>query len=175
MEKNLLETVVSKTERSWVTVVGWSPMAVVNTIWQACERGIIPQRVILLASPGEASVQRSVRVIQDYLQAMLPRFGVDKLTIEQKAINEDDFIRFRNTLAHVLAEECQRSHHVVVDTTPGRKYMSAFAIALGLQQTPKLERVYYNHMLDQRYNDVAHPLVPRHEQQLYDLMEVLRR
>jgi hypothetical protein len=169
------DTTIEIVGRSWVTVVGWSPMAVVNTIWQACERGIIPQRVILLASPGEASVQRSVSIIQRYLQAMLPRFGVDKPTIEQKPINEDDFMGFRNTLAKVLDEERQRSHQVVVDTTPGRKYMSAFAIALGLQQSPKLERVYYNHMLDQRYNDVAHPLIPRHEQQLYDLMEVLKR
>lgn len=31
-------------QRSWVTVVGWSPMAVINTIWQACEKGIVPDR-----------------------------------------------------------------------------------------------------------------------------------
>ncbi|MCI0486733.1 MAG: hypothetical protein L0229_09045 [Blastocatellia bacterium] len=170
-----MEYTIPIVERSWVTVVGWSPMAVVNTLWQACERGIIPHRVVLLASPSEASVQRSINIIQRYLQATLPRFGVDEPVIEQKSINEDDFLGFHDTLAKVLAEECQRSDQVVVDTTPGRKYMSAFAIALGIQQSPKLERVYYNHMLDQRYNDVAHPLIPRHEQQLYDLMEFLKR
>ena len=161
-------------ERSWVTVVGWSPMAVVNSLWQACELGIVPQRVVLLVSPDEAAIQRSVGVVRQYINTMLPRFGVANPVVEQKPINEDDFLGFRKTLAATLEEESQHAARVVVDTTPGRKYMSAFAIALGLQGGFRLERVYYNHMLEQRYNDVAHPLIPRHEQQLYDLLAVLK-
>jgi hypothetical protein len=150
-------------------------MAVINTIWQASEKGFIPDRVVLLASPTETSVQRSVRTVERYLRAVLPRFGVTNPQIEQEPINEDDFIGFREKLAEVLRSEGQRSSQVIVDTTPGRKYMSAFAFALGLKQKPKVEKVYYNHMLDMRYNDVPHPLIPRHEQKLYDFFEVLVR
>jgi len=35
----------TETKRAWVTVVGWSPMAVVNTLWQACERGVVPTHI----------------------------------------------------------------------------------------------------------------------------------
>ena len=162
-------------ERCWVTVVGWSPMAVVNTIWWACERGVVPQRVVLLASPQVAEVQRSLKTVARYLQAILPRFGVAAPEIVQEPINEDDFLGFQQTLAHVLEEERQRAQHLVIDTTPGRKYMSAFAIAEGRRNELKLEKVFYNHMLDIRYSDVPHPLIPRHEQQIYDLIQVLGR
>lgn len=150
-------------------------MAVVNSIWQACERGISPERVMLLASPNEPAIKRSVDTVLRYLDSILPNFAVSSPNIEQKDINEDDFLGFRNTLGAVLTGERRSGYRVVVDTTPGRKYMSAFALAHGTRTHLKLEKVFYNHMLAQRYNDVPHPLIPRHEQQLYDLLEVLRR
>lgn len=148
-------------------------MAVVNTIWAACEQGVAPQRVVLLASPDEPSVQRSVQTVEQYLRALLPAFGVPNPDIVQHPIDEDDLLGFGRTLAQVLQAERKRAQNLVLDTTAGRKYMSAFGLAQGRRIDLKLEKVYYNHLLSQRYTDVPHPLIPRHEQRLYDLKAML--
>lgn len=164
-----------KARRSWVTVVGWSPMAVVNTLWQACERGVVPDRIVLLASPAEPRVQESVKTVQRYLQAILQQYGVAQPDFCQEPIDESDFMGFWNTLERVLDRERELAERLVIDTTAGRKYMSAFAITQGWRDDLPVEHVYYNHMIDQRYNDVPHPLIPRHEQRLYDLLDLIKR
>lgn len=63
-----------------------------------------------------------------------------------------------------------RSQKIIIDTTPGHKYISAFAPHQGQRIDLNVEKLYYNHMLDQRYLDVPHPIIPRHEQQLYDFL-----
>ncbi|GIV09142.1 MAG: hypothetical protein KatS3mg019_1233 [Fimbriimonadales bacterium] len=160
-------------ERCWITVVGWSPMAVVNTIWAACEQGVVPQRVVLLASPDEPAVQRSVQIVKQHLRALLPLFDVPNPAIMQRPIDEDDLLGFRRTLAQVLEAERKHAEKLVLDTTAGRKYMSAFGLAQGRRTDLKLEKVYYNHLLSQRYIDSPYPLIPRHEQRLYDLKAML--
>ncbi|MCS6919265.1 MAG: hypothetical protein NZM28_05805 [Fimbriimonadales bacterium] len=160
-------------ERCWVTVVGWSPMAVVNTIWAACEQGVVPQRVVLLATLNDASIERSVQTVARYLNALLPAFGVAQPDIIQHPIDEDDLLGFGRTLAHVLQAERKRAQNLVLDTTAGRKYMSAFGVAQGRRIDLKLEKVYYNHLLSQHYIDAPHPLIPRSEQRLYDLKALL--
>lgn len=63
-------------QRTWITIVGWSPMAVVNTLLQACEQGIVPQRIILLASPDIPVIQQNVDSVKKYINAILAEFGV---------------------------------------------------------------------------------------------------
>lgn len=161
--------------RCWITVVGWSPMAVVNTLWQACEQGVVPERIVLLASPDEPRVRNSVQTVKRYLSAILQQYGVSKPDFREEPIDESDFMGFWNTLERVLDRERGCAERLVIDTTAGRKYMSAFAITQGWRSDLPVEHVYYNHMIDQRYNDVPHPLIPRHEQRLYDLLELIKR
>ncbi len=123
-----------KAWRSWVTVVGWSPMAVVNTLWQACERGVVPDRIVLLASPAEPRVQESVKTVQHYLQAILHQYGVAQPDFCTEPIDESDFMGFWNTLERVLNRERELAEWLVIDTTAGRKYLSAFAITQGWRQ-----------------------------------------
>ncbi|MFN3690157.1 MAG: hypothetical protein ACK4UU_04445 [Fimbriimonadales bacterium] len=160
-------------QRSWVTVVGWSPTAVVNTIWIACEQDIVPDRVVLLASPNNQSIQQSIETVKRCLRVLLPAFGVKRPSIEQHDIDEDDLIGFKMRLAQVLQSERKYAENLVLDVTAGRKYMSAFGLSQGRRTDLKLEKVYYNHLLEQCYVDVPHPLIPRHEQRLYDLKALL--
>lgn len=161
--------------RSWITVVGWSPMAVVNTIWQACEQQVVPDRIVLLASPDE-KVSQSVQTVKHYLCEILPRYGVKKPKIHEVTIDENDFMGFWNTLKSVLKKESQSAQGIVIDATAGRKFMSAFAVMLGVSSSSlPIEHVYYNHMSSQRYQDVQHPLIPRPAHQLYDLLQLFRR
>ncbi|MCX7925050.1 MAG: hypothetical protein N2554_04480 [Fimbriimonadales bacterium] len=146
----------AKARRSWITVVGWSPMAVINTLWQACEHGVVPDRIVLLASPDEQRVQQSLRVVHRYLRAILRQYGISEPYIHHDPIDESDFLGFWDTLERVLDRESQLAERLVIDTTAGRKYMSAFAITQGWRSDLPMEHVYYNHMIDQRYNNVPH-------------------
>ena len=65
----------AETKRAWVTVVGWSPMAVVNTLWQACEQGVVPTHIYLLGSLEQPQVQRSLQEVERYLRAILPDYN----------------------------------------------------------------------------------------------------
>lgn len=149
-------------------------MAVVNTIWQACEQQVVPDRIVLLASPDE-KVSQSVQTVKHYLCEILPRYGVKKPKIHEVTIDENDFMGFWNTLERVLNEESRIAERIVIDATAGRKYMSAFAITQGSRKDLPIEHVYYNHMSSQRYQDVQHPLIPRPAHQLYDLLQLFRR
>ncbi|RMH09266.1 MAG: hypothetical protein D6697_04095 [Armatimonadetes bacterium] len=160
--------------RSWITVVGWSPMAVVNTIWQACEQGVVPDRILLLASPDE-KVRQSVQTVTHYLHEILPRYGVEKPKFDEVPIDENNFMGFWNTLKSVLKKESQIAQGIVIDATAGRKYMSAFAVMQSISSNLPIEHVYYNHMITQRYHDVPYPLIPRPAHQLYDLLRLFRR
>lgn len=128
---------------------------------------------MLLASPDEPSIERSVRNVERCLRVLLPTFGVENHAIVRHPIAEDDLLGFGRTLAQVLQAERKRAQNLVLDTTAGRKYMSAFGVAQGRRIDLKLEKVYYNHLLSQRYTDVPYPLIPRHEQRLYDLKAML--
>ncbi len=169
-----MQNAPSKETRAWVTVVGWSPMAVINTLWHACEQGIVPTHIYLLRSPQTPQIEQSLKRVERYLQALLPEFGVADPQIEVQSIDEDDLRGFRQQLNRTLLEARRQCEKVVLDITAGRKYMSAFGLSLGLRADIGLEKLYYNQLLDQRYQDEPHPLIPRHHQQLYDLLEVLK-
>lgn len=163
----------AETKRAWVTVVGWSPMAVVNTLWQACEQGLAPTHIYLLGSLEQPQVQRSLQEVERYLRAILPEFGVPNPVIETRPIDEDDLLGFRQTLNRTLLDARQQCQQVVLDITAGRKYMSAFGLALGRRADLNLERLYYNHLYERRYEHVPHPLIPRWQQRLYNLLEMV--
>lgn len=163
----------TETRRAWVTVVGWSPMAVVNTLWQACEQGIVPTHIYLLGSLEQPQVKRSLEEVMRYLRAILREFGVPNPVIETRPIDEDDLIGFRNTLSQTLEHAKRECTRVALDITAGRKYMSAFGLSQGRRTDLKLERLYYNHLYERRYEHVPHPLIPRHQQRLYNLLEIV--
>lgn len=152
--------------RAWVSVVGWSPMAVINTLWGACEQGVVPTRLILLASEEVPTVQKSIETVKRYARALLAQFGVPDPRIEIRPIDENDLKGFWETLKQVIMEVKNSGESIVLDTTAGRKYMSALGMALGRWGTIGLEKLYYTHLYDQRYIDVPYPLIPRHQQRL---------
>lgn len=160
--------------RVWVSVVGWSPMAVINTLWGACEQGIVPTHLILLASEDKPEVQKSIQIVEKYARALLAQFGVPDPLIETRPIDEDDLKGFWETLKQVMVEVKNSGERIVLDITAGRKYMSALGMALGRWGSIGLEKLYYTHLHDQRYTDVPYPLIPRHQHRLYDLLETFQ-
>ena len=161
---------------SWITVVGRASMAVINSLWAACDQeGLVPQRLVLLSSPDVPQVQANVRAVKTYARAILRRYGVQRPQVDNDvAIDEDDLLGFAQTLRETTISELNKAERLVIDTTPGRKYMSAVALWLA-QEYDRVERAYYNLLLGTRYQGVPYPLIPRVEQRLHDLSEVFGR
>ena len=94
-------------------------MAVVNTLWQACEQDIVPTHIYLLGSLEQPQVKRSLEEVTRYLRALLPEFGVPNPVIETRPIDEDDLLGFRQTLNRTLLDARQQCQQVVLDITAG--------------------------------------------------------
>jgi len=59
--------------------------------------------------------------------------------------------------------------------TPGRKFMSAFAMYSGVSKEVRhrADRIYYFHLSDVSYVDKAYPKIPFNKQKLYEMKRSL--
>ncbi len=157
--------------RVWITTVGKSPFAVVNPIWMACREGkFIPDRVYLVWNEDVEGVKQTV---ERMLGIILQNYGVPEPEIiadESVKVREDDFNKFKSVISEICNRELNEGNEVVIDMTPGRKFMSALAMVLGLL---KKISVYYLHLTDLSYQNKPLVLIPFSTQKLYDMKEEL--
>ncbi len=155
----------------WITTVGKSPFAVVNPIWMVCRKGkFIPNRVYLVWNEEVEEVKKTV---ERMLGIILQNYGVPELKIiadESVKVREDDFNKFKSVISEICNKELNEGNEVVIDMTPGRKFMSALAMVLGLL---KKISVYYLHLTDLSYQNKSLVLIPFSIQKLYDMKEEL--
>lgn len=154
----------------WITTVGSSPFAVINTLWAACELdGYVPQKVYLVAN---GKVENEVKVVNDWIERILKGYGSVAI-IERIHADEVDFMNFSRILSTRIIEEKKKGNQVAVDMTPGRKFMSAFSMFNGLAKDGA-DRVYYLHLGDvTKYKNYSFMEIPANEHKLYDMKKVL--
>ncbi len=153
----------------WITTVGSSPFAVINTLWAACElEDYVPEKVYLVANK---LVEKEVRVVDEWVRRIIEAYDAAAV-IERIYADEVDFINFSQTLSSLITEEKKKGNEVAVDMTPGRKFMSAFSMFNGLAKDGA-DRVYYLHLGDVvKYKNRSFIEIPANEQRLYDMKEV---
>ncbi|KCZ73383.1 hypothetical protein ANME2D_00449 [Candidatus Methanoperedens nitroreducens] len=154
----------------WITTVGSSPFAVINTLWAACElEGYVPEKLYLVAN---GKVEQEVKVVNEWTKRIIEAYGEDAI-IERIHADEVDFINFSRILSSCITEEKKKGNEVAVDMTPGRKFMSAFSMSNGLAENGA-DRVYYLHLSDvTKYKNRPFIEIPANEQRLYDMKKVL--
>lgn len=154
----------------WITTVGSSPFAVINTLWAACElEKYVPEKVYLVAN---GKVENEVKVVTEWIQRIIKAYGA-VANIERIHADEVDFMNFSRLLSSCITEEKKKGNEVAVDMTPGRKFMSAFSMFNGLAENGA-DRVYYLHLNDVTiYKNHSFIEIPANEQKLYDLKKVL--
>lgn len=160
--------------RVWITTVGMSPFAVINPIWLVCRKGeFVPERVYLIWNEDVENVKR---IVEKSVEIILKNYGIPEPEIiadEGVKVREDDFKRFKKVLKDICDKELSEGNEVVVDMTPGRKFMSALSMGLGFMSRP-VDRVYYLHLADQKkYQNKPLVLIPFTLQKLYDMRREL--
>jgi len=151
---------------SWITIIGSSPFAVINTIWAACKiDGYVPDRVLFIVN--EQVNPASIDTAKRWVLEILKEYGVNEPVFEEIDIVETDFIDLKEAFKGNIFD-FKADGPVAVDMTPGRKYMSAITMHTGL--AAECDHVYYLHLSDYRYQNKPFPLIPMHKQRLVDMV-----
>lgn len=152
----------------WITTAGTSPFAAINSIWAAIiHEDFKPKRIHILANDFVVKKKYLEQVVQGCEHLMN---GYD-LSVEIKTheFEETDFSSYFKRLQALVKEEKMAGNEVAIDMTPGRKYMSAFSMYLGVGEdiSHKADRIYYHHLLDLSFGAYPYPLIPSNLRHLY--------
>ena len=162
--------------RVWVTTVGKKPFAVLNTVWYLVRKGeYVPERVYLIWNDF---VEKEKEIAKDLIRILLESYGVSPEIIadESVKVNEDDFHELIRTLAEIRDRELSEGNEIAVDMTPGRKFMSALSMYLGvaselIKKKKNVHRVYYLHLRELRFVDKPLILIPFGVQKCYNMRD----
>ncbi len=152
--------------KAYVTTVGTSPEAVFNPLWYLVEAyNWIPDRVYLLWNDD---VREQLERVKELIRRLSEAYGVE---IKIKAgdgqrFREENPIEFREKAGSLIGSLVSEGHEVVVDITPGRKFMSA--LLLGAAMAKGADEITYLHLDDWR-NYIGKLLfeVPMSKQRLF--------
>lgn len=152
------------TTKYWITFIGSSPFAVINTIWSACKQGYVPDRLMFLVN--EELNETWENTVLQWVPFVLGEYGIAEPRIIRLNVNETGFHEIKDFYGSYISSFKEKGE-VAVDITPGRKYMSAIAMAAGISENA--DHVYYLHLKDSSYQDKPLSLIPAHKCQLIDL------
>ena len=160
---------------TWITTVGWSPFAVINPIWAYCkENDECPNKIILIYTPYD-KIKNSVLVCKRYIIEILKSYNgknLSKESIIQEEIENDNIEIYADKLNKVIEREKKfKPEKIILDMTPGRKYMSAINVYYGYSLSETPIQVYYLHLEESKYQDVPYPLSPIIKNELIDILE----
>ena len=130
----------------WITNVSTSKFAGVNTLWAAIMReDFIPDRVHLIADEMVKEKGYLAAALKGY-QCVLNRYGNEEEPIVHDVV-ETEFADLAKKLESIVHEEKTKGHTVAIDMTPGRKYMSAFAMYMGVgaDEKHRAKKFYFLH------------------------------
>ena len=160
---------------TWITTVGWSPFAVINPVWAYCkEFKECPSKFILIYTKNER-IKNNLTLVKSYLKEIAWGYSNEKFldkNIIIHQIDDEDIQNYANTLKKLISTEMDANpKKIILDMTPGRKYMSAINVYYGLQRTKIPIQVFYLHLEESRYQDVPYPLTPIIKNELVDIID----
>lgn len=98
--------------------------------------------------------------------------NLSKESIIQEEIENDNIEIYADKLNKVIEREKKfKPEKIVLDMTPGRKYMSAINVYYGYSLSEIPIQVYYLHLEESKYQDVPYPLSPIIKNKLIDILE----
>lgn len=150
--------------KHWITFIGSSPFAVINTIWAACKEDYIPDCLALIMDENFSETWGNI--VFQWIHFILQEYGIIEPQIIKFKVNEIDFHEIKSFYEFYISH-FKNKGEVAVDITPGRKYMSAIAMAAGISGNS--DHVFYLHLKDTNYQNKPLPLIPIHKCQLIDL------
>ncbi|NJE10074.1 hypothetical protein [Thermococcus sp. MAR1] len=162
---------MGREKKAYVTTVGTSPEAVFNPIWYLAEAySWIPDEVYLLWN--EEVIEELSRVVE--LVERLSRAYGKEIRVHSEVslkFDESDPVSFRELALKLVKGLKEKGYEVIVDITPGRKFMSA--LLLGASLAGGADEVTYLHLEDfRRYLGKLLFEVPMVKQRLFRKKEL---
>lgn len=160
---------------TWISTVGWSPFAVINPIWAYCkEYEDSINKIILLYTPYEKII-KNLEICKKYIIEILKAYNDKNLNdnsiIEEEIKNESIEI-YADKLSRIIKRENKlKPNKIILDMTPGRKYMSAINVYYGYNLAEIPIQVFYLHLEEIKYQGVPYPLNPIIKNELIDILE----
>ncbi|MHA1427099.1 MAG: hypothetical protein ACTSQI_14010 [Candidatus Helarchaeota archaeon] len=156
----------------WITIVGWQPFAVINPIWAACFfNKFIPNKVVLLNNGArDQRIGNNVALVRKWLEKILREYGITNPDIQSRGVNEGHIMEFFREFSNIVLEN--REHVVVLDMTPGRKFMSSSAFLLAFKNRTFVRKLFYLHLKEQKYQDTPFVKIPLIKQDLINMLEL---
>ncbi len=169
---------------TWITTVGWSPYAVINPIWAYCkDKKEVPDKVIMLHTDSDR-IKKNSKLCEKVINKILKEYsGADnfKPEIETHTLKSEDIELYTEKLKHVIektideqnSKGTEESNLIILDMTPGRKYMSAkvmnFGELLNTKENPI--QVFYLSLAEMKYSNNSYPTIPIIKHGLYNILE----
>lgn len=158
--------------RYWFVTIGWSSAAAYNTLWAAkLEHDIIPSNItvfrLIPTEDRERIIAKLDGAYSDFM-GWLDRFENEVgVSIEKETIKyaEENYDEYRDGFLQEI-KDVPANCEIVIDVTPGRKFVSALGLTYGWYQ--KAEHVFYLHLLDNQYLNRPLPEIPVMEYELRD-------
>lgn len=156
--------------RVWITTVGSSPFAVINTMWAACElEDYVPEKVYFVYNDKTA---QNLKINKKWILRLTGEYGKASSIIDLKCV-EEDFQSYSRLIHSLIFNEKKDGNTVAIDITPGRKIMSAFCMFHGLSEGGA-DRVYYMHLDDvKKYEGKSFIEIPAGEHKLINMKEIV--
>lgn len=160
---------------TWISTVGWSPFAVINPIWAYCkEYEDSLNKIILLYTPYERII-KNLEICKKYIIEILKAYNDKDLndnSIIEEEIKNDSIEIYADKLSRIIKREKKlKPNKIILDMTPGRKYMSAINVYYGFNLAEIPIQVFYLHLEEIKYQDVPYPLNPIIKNELIDILE----
>lgn len=158
-------------EGHWFTTIGMSPHAVFNTVWAAyLEHEWCPSKITVFRLTPTSSKQgirerldSSYRVFERWHKRFTDRYSLMS-KLEAVHCEEEDYGAYAERFQESLRGSADFPR--AIDITPGRKFASAIGMEIGIEEN--VDSIFYLHLLDDSYADVAYPQIPRSLVKLVD-------
>ncbi|TFF88001.1 MAG: hypothetical protein EU549_03800 [Promethearchaeota archaeon] len=159
----------------WITTIGWSPFAVINPLWAYCkENEEIPEKIDLIYTP-EGRIKKNLEICKRYIIEILNFYNGDnfgKDNIFEFEIENESIENYTEKLREIIEiEEKKEENEIILDMTPGRKYMSAANVYFGYNKKSIPIKVVYMYLEESRYQNIPYPLTPIIKSELIDMLE----
>ena len=156
----------------WITTISTSKFAGINTLWAAMMReDFIPDKVHLIHLHSGKVDKESQKIARTGYLNLLKRYGSkNKLVLHD--FDETEFSSISTKMASLVREEKSEGNTVAIDMTPGRKFMSAFSMYMGVGPglKHKADKFYYLHVKELgQHSGRPYPMIPSNLMTLYDL------
>ncbi|MFW9804779.1 MAG: hypothetical protein ACFFFC_19140 [Candidatus Thorarchaeota archaeon] len=158
-------------EGHWFTTIGMSPHAAFNTVWAAyLEYEWCPSKITVFrltpTSPKKGIRERlgsSYREFESWHKRFTDQYH---LKSELKTIHceEEDYKSYVEKYQELLRSSADFPR--AIDITPGRKFASAIGMEIGIEEN--VGSIFYLHLLDDSFADVAYPQIPKSLVKLVD-------